>query len=232
MKTCFWLLALAALPLCAAPNPIGVIKSVKGDVKLASKDSAAVPATGAALCLQGARIETGADGKAMLRLLPDNAFVDVRPQSVFSLKRVKTHVASGPKSEGPAKDQRVRRLVLEKAEVVVGLKKKSDPVQCENAQTLATAAAGRFSCRSDEKGTASFLVQDGELTIYNRPKDITATVRAGQKAVSDLDGIRISDATDADLDQIGFSQNTLEVDFVNPQTEDFTTLEVEYESNF
>jgi hypothetical protein len=233
MKTCLWLLA-AALSVFAAPNPVGVIKSVKGEVMLASKDSAAVPATGASLCLQGARIETGADGKAMLRLLPDNAFVDVRPQSAFTLKRIKAHV-SGPVSapnEAPAKDQRVRRLVLEKAEVIVGLKKKSDPVQCENAQTLATAAAGRFSCRSDEKGTASFLVQDGELTIYNRPKDITATVRAGQKAVSDLDGIRVSDATDADLDEIGFSQNTLEVDFVNPQTEDFTTLEVEYESNF
>lgn len=239
MKSCLWLLALAALPLCAAPNPVGVIKSVKGEVKLAAKDSAAVPATGAALFLPGARIETGADGKAMLRLLPDNAFVDVRSQSAFTLKRIKTHVSgsvSGPDSRpntaAPAKDQRVRRLVLKKAEVVVGLKKKSDPVQCENAQTLATATAGRFSCRSDEKGTASFLVQDGELTLYNRPKDITATVRAGQKAVSDLDGIRVSDATDADLDEIGFSQNTLEVDFVNPQTEDFTTLEVEYESNF
>jgi hypothetical protein len=231
MKSCFWILALAALPLCAAPNPVGVIKSVKGEVTLASKDSAALPATGAALCLAGARIETGANGKAMLRLLPDNAFVDVRPQSAFTLKRIKTHVA-GTNNAAPAKDQRVRRLVLEKAEVVVGLKKKSDPVQCENAQTLATAAAGRFSCRSDEKGTASFLVQDGELVIYNRPKDITATVRAGQKAISDLDGIRVSDATDADLDEIGFSQNTLEVDFVNPQTEDFTTLEVEYESNF
>jgi hypothetical protein len=232
MKIGFVVLALAALPLFAAPNPMGVIKSAKGDVKLAAADSVPAPATGAMLFRPGSRLETGTDSKAMLRLLPDNAFVDVRPQSAFTLKRIKTRVALGAKGEPLGKDMRVRRLILEKAEVVVGLKKKSEPVQCANAQTVATAAAGRFSCRSDEKATATFLVQDGELSIYNRPKDLTVTVRAGQKAVSDLDGIKVSDATDAELDLVGFSQNTLEVDFVDPQTEDFTTLEVEYETNF
>lgn len=220
MKRCIALLAWAALSAAAAPNPLGVIKSLKGDVKMAPAGAAPSPAEASALVRQGARLETGADGKAMLRLLPDNAFLDVRPQSAFVVKRVKT------------KGKRVRRLALENAEVVVGLKKKSEPVQCENAQTVATAASGRFSCRSDGKGTATFLVQDGELSVYNRPKELTVTVRAGQKAVSDLDGVRVSDASDAELDQVGFSQNTLEVDFVNPQTEDFTTLEVEYETNF
>jgi hypothetical protein len=57
-------------------------------------------------------------------------------------------------------------------------------------------------------------------------------VRSGQKAVSDINGVKVSDATDSELEQVGFRQNTLEVDFVNPQTEDFTTLEVEYETNF
>jgi hypothetical protein len=232
VKTGFAMLALAALSALAAPNPVGVIKSAKGEVKIAERDSLPVSATGAMLFQQGARLETGAESKAMLRLLPDNAFVDVRPQSAFTVKRVKTGSVSGAKAGSAGKEARVRRLNLEKAEVVVGLKKKSEPVQCANAQTVATAAAGRFSCRSDEKGAATFLVQDGELSVYNRPKDITATVRAGQKAVSDLDGIKVSDATDAELDLVGFSQNTLEVDFVNPQTEDFTTLEVEYETNF
>jgi hypothetical protein len=214
-------LALAALPALAAPNPLGVIKTSKGDVKISAGGQAVpLPVQGSALVAQGSRFEAGADGKATVRLLPDNAFLDIRPQSVFTLKRVK------------AKDKRVRRLTLETAEVVVGLKKKSEPVQCENAQTVATGASGRFSCRSDAKGTAVFLVQDGELSVYNRPKDKTVTVRGGQKAVSDMDGIRVTDATDAELDQVGFAQNTLEVDFVNPQTEDFTTLEVEYETNF
>ena len=173
MKGFIALLAFAALPLIAAPNPLGVIKTAKGDVKMSAGGAAvSLPIEGSTLVTQGARLETGTDGKAMLRLLPDNAFVDIRPQSIFTLKRVKT------------KEKRVRRLSLETAELVVGLKKKSEPVQCENAQSLATATAGRFSCRSDGKGAAIFLVQDGELTVYNRPKDKTVTVRSGQKAVS------------------------------------------------
>lgn len=216
----FLSMALTAVPAFSAPVPLGVIKSAKGDAKLTAPGAASVPAEGSAPVTQGARLETGADGKTVVRLLPDHAFLDVHPQSAFTLKRIK------------AKDKRVRRLTLDKAEVVVGLKKKSEPVQCENALTLATAAAGRFSCRSDEKGVATFLVQDGELSIYNRPKDVSVTARSGQKAVSDLEGVRVTDATDSELDLAGFSQNVLEVDFVNPQTEDFTTLEVEYESNF
>lgn len=208
------------LPAFSAPNPLGVIKSSKGGATITAPGAQPAPAEGATLVTQGARLETGPDGKAIIRLLPDNAFLDVRPQSAFALKRVKT------------KDKRVRRLTLDKAEVAVGLKKKSEPVQCENAQTVATAAAGRFTCRNDEKGVATFLVLDGELSVYNRPKDLTVAVRAGQKAVSDLNGVKVTDATDAELDLAGFSQNSLEVDFVNPQTEDFTTLEVEYETNF
>lgn len=216
----FLLLAFSN-PVHALPYTLGVIKSLKGGVEVTSgKPPSTVAAEPSSLIAQGSRFRTGDEGRAMLRLLPDNAFIDVRPRSAFTLKRIKS------------KEKRLRRLLLEEAEVVVGLKKKSEPVQCENAQTQATAAAGRFSCRSDAKGVATFLVQDGELSVYNRPKDLTVTVRRGQKAVSDQNGVKVSDATDAELDLVGFGRNTVEVDFVNPQTEDFTTLEVEYETNF
>lgn len=205
----------------AAPAPIGVVKYAKGILKMTSgTPPAQTDLRQSELIPPGARIDAGADGKAVLRLLPDQAFLEVRPLSVFSVKRVKV------------KDKRVRRVTMEAGETVFGLKKKSEPVQCENAQTQATAAAGKFSCKTDEKGVAVFLVQDGELSVYNRPKDLTAVVRSGQKAVSDLNGIKVTDATDSELEGVGFRQNTLEVDFLNPQTEDFTTLEAEYETNF
>ncbi|MDB5050280.1 MAG: hypothetical protein JWO30_3351 [Fibrobacteres bacterium] len=215
--------SILALPMLAisAPPALGVVKYAKGNLKVTSGDSAVQKDLQASdLVAPGSKIESGNDGKAVLRLLPDQAFMEIRPKSVFTLKRVKT------------KDKRVRRIHMEAGEVVFGLKKKSEAVQCENAQTQATALAGRFSCKSDEKGVGIFLVQDGELSVYNRPKDLTAVVRSGQKAVSDLNGIKVSDATDSELEQVGFRQNTLEVDFVNPETEDFTTLEVEYETNF
>ena len=205
----------------AAPSALGVVKYSKGNVKVTSGEPAATTdLQGSTLVLQGSKFESGENGKAVIRLLPDNAHMEIRPNSVYTLKRVKT------------KDKRLRRVVMENGEVVFGLKKKSEPVQCETPQTQATAAKGRFSCKTDEKGVSVFLVQDGELSVYNRPKDLTAIVRSGQKAISDLNGIKVTDATDSELEQVGFRQNTLEVDFVNPQTEDFTTLEVEYETNF
>jgi hypothetical protein len=216
--------------LCAIPNHaaaaqqapgLGIVKYAKGTLRVTAADSAAKKDLVASDLVQnGAKIESGADGKAVLRLLPDNAFLEVRPGSEFVLKRIKV------------KDKRMRRLHMEAGEVVLGLKKKSEAVQCENALTQATASSGKFSCRTDDKGVGFFLVQDGELSIYNRAKDLSVIVRSGQKAVSDLNGIKVSDASDSEMEQVGFRQNTIEVDFVNPETEEFTTLEVEYETNF
>lgn len=213
------LTVLAAASFGATPG-LGVVKYAKGNLKVTQADSLQKDLIASSLVPGGSKIESGDDGKAVIRLLPDQAFMEVRPKTTFTLKRVKT------------KGKRVRRVVLDVGEVVFGLKKKSEPVQCENLHTQATAASGRFSCRSDEKGVGVFLVQDGEMSLYNRPKDLTAVVRSGQKAVSDLNGIKVSDATDSELEQVGFRQNTVEVDFLNPQTEEFTTLEVEYETNF
>lgn len=212
--------ALLAGAVLGAPLPhIAVAKYSKGVVGVVT-DSAAAPLEGSDLLPPGVRIESGPDGKAVLRLLPDQAFLEIRPQTTFTAKRVK--VAG----------KRMRRLLLESGEVAIGLKKKSDPVQCENTHTLATGTGGRFSCKTDEKAVARILVQDGEVTVYNRPKDMTAVVRKGQKAQSDLDGIRVSDATDSELESVGFRQNIVEIDFLNPSSEEFSTLEVEYETNF
>jgi hypothetical protein len=206
----------------ASPPALAVVKYAKGilRVTVAGDTAAQRDLQASELVPPGARVESGADGKAVLRLLPDQAFMEIRPKTVFTIKRVKS------------KDKRVRRIQMAAGEVVFGLKKKSEAVQCENSQTQATAATGRFSCKTDDKGVGIFLVQDGEISVYNRPKDLTVLVRSGQKAVSDINGVKVSDATDSELEQVGFRQNTLEVDFVNPQTEDFTTLEVEYETNF
>lgn len=214
-------LAIAGLPtaLLAAPK-IAVTKYSKGNVRITAGEQGEKELQASDLVVSGSKIEAGQDGKAILRFLPDNAFLEVRPKTVFRIKRTKNQ------------GKRLRRVNLETGEVIFGLRKKSDAVQCENTNTIATTAKGRFSCRVDESAAGILIVQDGEVSVYNRPKDITAVVRSGQKAISDLTGIRITDATDSELEQVGFRQNTLEVDFLNPQSEEFTTLEVEYETTF
>lgn len=203
----------------AGVNALGVIKYSKGNVR-ATTDGVETALKGSELVVTGEKIESGQDGKAVLRLLPDQAFIEIRPKTVFTIRRVKT------------KDKRIRKVMLDAGELVFGLKKKSEAIQCESIHTQALAQKGRFGCKTDDKGTATILVQDGEVSVFNRPKDLTVMVRSGQKAVSDIDGIKLSDATDSELEQVGFRQNAIEVDFVNPETEEFTTLEVEYETNF
>jgi hypothetical protein len=198
---------------------IAVVKYVKGGVH-AADDSTGADLQGSALLRPGQKIVSVEGGKAVMRLLPDQAFMEMRPQTTFTIKKVKV---SG---------KRMRRVVLEGGEVVLGMRKKSAPVQCETTHSLATAMSGKFSCKTDEKGSEILVVQEGEVSVYNRPKDLTTVVRRGQKAVSGLDGIRVTDASDSELDQVGFRQNTLEVDFINPSSEEFSTLEIEYETNF
>jgi len=214
-----FVLGIANLYAQSTALGIGVVKYSKGNVHV-TLDTLDQDLKGSDLIASGSAITSGPDGKAVIRLLPDNAFIDIRPRSAFLLKRVKQ------------KGKAIRRVKMDVGEVVLGLKKKSEPIQCENSLTQSTATTGRFACRADEKGTQIILVQDGEVVVYNRAKDITTTVRSGQKAVSDQNGIKVSDASDSELEDVGFRQNTLEVDFVNPETEEFTTLEVEYEANF
>ena len=223
-ETGFFSLCVALLLTCAGAlhaevNGLGVVKYSKGNVR-ATLAGVETDLKGAELLATGVKVEAGQDGKAVLRLLPDQAFMEVRPKTTFMIKRVKV------------KASRIRRIKLEVGEVVFGLKKKSEAIHCETMHTTAIAQTGRFSCKADEKGTGMILVQDGEVSIYNRPKDMTAVVRSGQKAVSDINGIKVSDASDSELEQVGFRQNLIEVDFVNPETDAFTTLEVEYETNF
>lgn len=235
-----WFLALSLAVLAggavAAPR-VAVAKYVKGEVRmeippLADAEEAGKPLGQSDIVESGSRIAAGQDGKAVIRLLPDHAFLEVRPKTSFKLRRVKS------------KGKRIRRVHLDLGEVVFGLRKKSEQVQCMTAHSTATADKARFSCRAEDLSAlgpnrdasggsvAVVVVQDGEVTVYNRPKNLSAVARSGQKAVSDLNGIRITDATDAELEQVGFRQNTLEVDFLNPQTDEFTTLEIEYETGF
>jgi hypothetical protein len=203
----------------AGVNALGVMKYAKGDIR-ATVEGVETSLKGSELVVTGEKINAGLDGKAVMRLLPDHAFLEIRPKTTFTIRRIKS------------KDKRIRKVMLDAGEVVLGLKKKSEPIQCESMHTQALAQKGRFACKTDEQGVATILVQDGEVSVYNRPKDLSITVRSGQKAISDIDGIKVSDATDSELEQVGFRQNTIEVDFVNPETEEFTTLEVEYETNF
>jgi hypothetical protein len=191
-------------------------------VRTFGQDSAIVhgPVQGEILQTES-EIRTGDGGKIVLRFHPDHAYLDAREKSAFSVRY------------GLEKGKALRRILLRTGDLVLGVRSPKTPLYFRDEETTTGAAeSARWSFVAPNSTSAIFVVLSGEISLHNRPRDIKAVVRAGQKAVSDGDGIRITNASDAELEEVGLRQNLLEVDFWNPQTEEFSTLEVEYEGNF
>ena len=163
---------------------------------------------------------TGDDGQLVLRFHPDFTRIEARADTRYGLVYSRLDSA------------KARRIGLEEGQLILGVTKRSPPLQVDDLHSRVRSSGNcRFSFATEAKTASTVVVLDGIVEVYNRSKDTKADVRAGQKAVSDVDGLRITDATDSELGQVGLKQNVLEVDFWNPTTEEFSTLEVEYEGN-
>jgi hypothetical protein len=216
---------LSVLPVLSKPAPkepfLAVARHVAGPARVLGKDTTVAREVKLGDVISSNRVLiTGENGVLVLRFHPDFARFESRANTRYRM------AYSRIDSTKP------RRLKLEQGQLVLGVPKRSPPVQGEDLHSQVRADNARFSFASDPNSASTFIVLDGTITVHNRAKDVTAVVRRGQKAVSDVNGLRITDATDAELEQVGLRQNMLEVDFWNPETEEFSTLEVEYESNF
>ena len=217
--------ALLCGGVVAKPIPrdpyMAVVRQVAGFTRMLGRDTAIANDVKLGDVLNsGQTYITGEDGLLVLRFHPDFARIESRANTRYGL--VYSRLDSS----------KTRRIGLESGELVLGVSKHSPPLQVDDLHSrLRTSGNSRFSFLTDAKTASTIIVLDGTVEVYNRSKDIKADVRAGQKAVSDVDGVRITDATDSELGQVGLKQNILEVDFWNPATEEFSTLEVEYEGN-
>src|SRR4051812_37528226 len=118
----FFLMSGFLLPLCSISSTpavarMGVVEYTIGNVQATANGGAEAALNPSDLLEPGVKIVAEQDGKAVLRLLPDQAFLEIRPNTSFTVKRVKI------------KEKRVRKVILDNGEVVFGLKKKSDPIQ-------------------------------------------------------------------------------------------------------
>jgi ferric-dicitrate binding protein FerR (iron transport regulator) len=203
-----------------AGTPFAIAKSVVGQVKITPYKGKPGELKPADLLASGSRVETGKDSKATLRLQEDQSTVDLTSNSNLRLKLVRR--------EGII----IRKMVLDRGQVAMNLRAKGQGAVVENAQTVAHIKTARFSFATDDQATATFIVLNGEMTLVNHPKDKTALVHAGQKAVSDRNGIVITDASDSELEAVGLRENNLEIDFQNPETDEVSTLEIDYETHY
>jgi FecR protein len=213
-------LGAASVGLAHAAAPFAVVKAATGQVRTASGKDAAQELKVADLVNHGSRVETGKASKATLRLQGDQSSLDLRENTSLRLKLVRR--------DGKV----VRKLILDRGSLTANLKRKGQGAVVENAQTVAQVKSARFAFTTNEQAVATFILLDGEMTVINHPKDQTALVRAGQKAVSDASGIKVTDASDSELEAVGMRENNLEIDFQNPETDEVSTLEIDYETQY
>jgi len=206
----------------AHPSPIiAMVRQVNGEVRSLGKDTAvSFEVKLSDMVPTGRTFTVGEAGLLVLRFHPDFARIEAR-----ALTRYRLSYARGDSTKP-------RRVRLEEGTLVLNVPKRSPMILAEDAHSRLKIKDARFSFSSDPKVASTIVVLDGTVEIKNNAKDVGATVRRGQKAVSDINGLRITDATDAELEQVGLKQNILELDFWNPENEEFSTLEMEYESNF
>ena len=220
-----WVLLCGMLSLTwGKPAPrepyMAVVRQVLGGVQTFGRDTTLASGLKIGdLPPSGQTFEIPENGQLVIRFHPDYMRIEARSKTRFLL------------GYSSMDSTRVRTVHMEKGQMVLGVPKRSPPLQAEDASCWVRAKDARYAMNTDGAGS-TVIVLEGVVEMHNRAKDITEFVHHGQKAVSDATGLRISDAAANELAQVGLGQNILEVDFWNPSTEEFSTLEVEYENNF
>jgi hypothetical protein len=218
----------AALPLCAFLGGVGeareadllLVKRVSGDVRMArpgagEEAAKAREAKAGDLPDSGTVFETGAKAFLGLRYHPDLMTLDAPGGTRLQA--------------GVSGDSGAERLVTVSAGRVAGTVPQESPgLRLEDAHASAGMRAGRFVLSTTESAS-TVLVLEGEALVRNRATGAVHRVTAGRKAVSNARGTEVTRAGERELAASGFGVDRLEVDFWNPATEDFRTLEVEYE---
>lgn len=203
----------------AAGTNVAVVRQARGDVRMMDpKDStAAVEVKAGDLPDSGRTFATGPDGFLSLRFHPDFMSVQVSPRS---------RVAVGFAAEDTGAS---RGIVLGAGRVYVGVTRQGPGLTLEDTHSRALAREGRFSFATGPSGSV-VLVLEGQAEVMNRATGGSVLVKRGEKAVSGPEGVKVARASAREAAEASLGQNLLEVDFWNPATEDFSTLEVEYEA--
>jgi hypothetical protein len=211
---------LCILSFSSGAEPFAVVKSVKGPVTFSHiGDSTARDLKTSAILPSKVQIQSDPNGEAVLRLFLGEATLEIHPLSTLECKREKVEEKVRP----------VIRLIM--GELLLDLASRdSDVLSVQSENTSISPRSARWLMTVDSGGKTVLIVIRGELIVYNRPKDATASVLAGKICQSDEDGLKITDAQESDL--LLLRQNYLEIDFIHPETQETKTLEIEYESNF
>jgi hypothetical protein len=197
-----------------------IVHRVVGDVRLGDSRTAdsGIAVKAGDLPDSGDVFTTGPNASLTLRFHPDLMTLEARANARFQAGYAKTDAGGS------------RRVELLEGRVLAGLSRRGPGLHATDAHTRLRADSGRVSFGTEARASVIF-VMEGEAEVRNLATGTVRTVRRGEKAVSDARGLRVSRAQAEDLADAGLGQNVLEVDFWDPVTGEFGTLEMEYEKS-
>lgn len=203
-----------------------LVKRVSGDVRalLSAEEAEAAEAREVKvgdLPDSGTVFVTGAGAALELRFHPD--FMTLHASAGA---RLRVDYPRGGETKGGA-----RRVALASGRVTGDLSRQGPGLLLEDAHAEARMREGRLAFSTDS-AAATVLVLEGEAEVAPRAGQgfgPARTVRRGEKAVAGAGGVTVTRAGERELAEAGLGQNRLEVDFQDPATGAFRTLEIEYE---
>jgi ferric-dicitrate binding protein FerR (iron transport regulator) len=219
----------ANVVIAAGPDGAGlettytaVVRRATGDVRMAAGAAGhAVEVEAGDVPESGQTFSTGPDGFLELRFHPDMMTIEM--QSLSRIVVTFSRADSGEARRILVREGRVSARTGGAASGGTGT-----ALALEDEHSRARVRGGRVAFATSSSAS-TILVLEGEAEVLNLKTRAVDAVKRGGKAVAGPGGTSISRAGDSELAAAGLRQNRLEVDFWNPATEEYRTLEIEYE---
>ena len=169
-----WVLLCGMLSLTwGKPAPrepyMAVVRQVLGGVQTFGRDTTLASGIKIGdLPPSGQTFEIPENGQLVIRFHPDYMRIEARSKTRFLL------------GYSSMDSTRVRTVHMEKGQMVLGVPKRSPPLQAEDASCWVRAKDARYAMNTDGAGS-TVIVLEGVVEMHNRAKDITEFVHHGQK---------------------------------------------------
>lgn len=217
-----YLLLLVGI-LQAAPLPLAVVVRAKGDVEL-GMDAAKTSASAGSIIVDGTRIRTGADGRALVRFLADQSITEIKPNTTVDFT---TRAGEDGKSIA-------RRILVRAGEAAFGVTPgKGRDMRFETATTVASVRGTNFYLVTTPSGQTVVGVDKGVVHVCNPATGEWTNVYAGQRFRSDWSGLSRdsshspgSDSATSTSPSDTLAPSKLEIDFTHPVTGTTRTISI------
>jgi len=208
---------LSAVWVMAATTPLAVVVRFKGEV-LAGPETAMKPATAGLVLMDGTRLRTGSDGRALVRFLADQSITEIKPGTTVDF-------SSRERGDGQGT---ARQVLLRAGEAAFGVTPgKGRDLRFETATTVASVRGTGFNMLLSLDGKTTIYVEHGVVHVCNKSTGESRNLNPGESINSGWDGLFADSTSHPRLDTLKVDSihvQKMEIDFHQPVTGTTSTL--------